>query len=246
MVPPALIAAIVGAGVQAGAGIFNVVSGAVTTAKANREAKVLDATRPQYNIPSNYYDNLNLATSRAQRGFSDETMGYLSNQLERGLSASNNAILRGGGNVNNIGNAYDTFAQQTRAIGFEDEKLRTANITQLIAQNQEMAKEKSQQWAMNVWSKWADKAAAVAQMKSIGQQRLNAGISGIASAGVNAGKILGAPSTPQVPETPQTPQMPASTTTAVSDGSTIIPYQIGYNPNNTNSNTQFSFKPIFG
>jgi hypothetical protein len=114
MVPPALIAAIVGAGVQAGAGIFNVVSGAVTTAKANREAKVLDATRPQYNIPSNYYDNLNLATSRAQRGFSDETMGYLSNQLERGLSASNNAILRGGGNVNNIGNAYDTFAQQTR------------------------------------------------------------------------------------------------------------------------------------
>lgn len=226
--------ALIGAGVQAGVGIYNVISGAVTTAKANREAKILDATRPVYNIPSNYYDNLNLATSRAQRGFSDETMGYLSNQLERGLSASNNAILRGGGNVNNIGNAYDTFAQQTRAIGFEDEKLRTANITQLIAQNKEMAKEKSQQWAMNVWSKWADKAAAVAQMKSIGQQRLNAGINGIAGAGANVGKILGAPSTPQTPKIPLTNSNPINPYQVLNPQTNIsAPYTEGiFNTNN--------------
>ncbi len=178
---------------SAAVGVANTGMGIYNNSKANRIAKELENTRPTYNISQNYYNNLSLAESRAQQGYSSETLDYLLNKNERGLQASNSAIMRAGGGLNYIGSAYDNFVQQNRAIAIDDEKLRMANITSLINERKEMAREESMQWSVNIWSKWNDRALANAQLKTYANKQISSGINTLGQVGMMYGKYKGAP-----------------------------------------------------
>jgi hypothetical protein len=172
----------IGAGITGVSAIASIVRGV----QQNSQAKQMERNnvRPLYKISDQIYDNVGLAENRAQGGFDQQTLNYLSNQQERGLQSSMSAILQGGGSINNIGSAYDSFLQGSKSIALEDEKIHMANIAQLFAQRETLAEEQARAWTINDYSPYKDKQLAIAQLRSDGNKNISSGINTFAQAGM--------------------------------------------------------------
>ena len=168
----------------------NIVRGVIQTSKANK----MDAANKltPYQISSGIYDNLDLAESRAQQGYSPQTLAFLQDTMARGLSNSNAAILQGGGSISDINNAYDNYAQQNRQVATENEKLQFANIENLFQARLNLASEEATKWNLNELTRFNNKAAAASAMRSNGNANIAKGIEGLGSAAMSGAQIAGA------------------------------------------------------
>lgn len=166
---------------SAGAGIVQGVTGAVQKAQAKKIAR--KNKRPVYSIQKPILDNQDLIESRAGQGLSDAALQIYREGAERGLTSSIDAILAGGGSVNNIGDLYGNYADNISKVALLDEEMRTKNVQNLIDQNNTLAGEKDKEWQVNIWGPYADKAQAAASLSKQGTDNMWKGINTVLGAG---------------------------------------------------------------
>ena len=163
------------------------------------QAQKMTSAQPMLEIPDIYNSNVGLLEQEAQTGYSPETLKYLSDTLGQNLSQSTSAILQGGGSINSIANLYNTNAQQMRAIGAENDKLRTSKLSQLIEARKDLAGMQLKQWQMNVLDQWKNKQTASAMIAQQGNQLINSGLNTALGA---VGQGLQYASQKQIPNSP--------------------------------------------
>lgn len=181
----------IAAAAQAAGGIIQGIQGAFQKAKAKKMARA--NKRPVYAIQKPILDNQAIAESRAGQGISDASRQFLNQEQERGLTSSIDAILAGGGSVNNISDLYGKFQTGVSKMALVDEEMRTRNIQNLIQQNNQLAAEKDKAWQVNVYAPYADKAQAAAALSKQGTDNMWKGINSVIGAGANyaTGQLYG-------------------------------------------------------
>jgi len=177
---PVTIAAL---GTQALTGVVQGITGIFQTEKANKMAR--KNIRPKYDIQQGIEDNQALVESKASEGLSDNAKQVLTTGSERGLSSSIDAILKGGGSVNNIADIYDNFQGGISKLSLVDEEMRAKHVADMIAQNREMAGETEKKWQINEFAPYADKAQAAATLAKQGSDNLWKGINTFGSSAGN-------------------------------------------------------------
>lgn len=181
------MAVIVPAAIAAAIGIYKVAEGA----HEKSQAKKLAATnRPVYNIPQSDYNNLSIAQSMAGQGLSDGSKQILLDNADRGLATSVSAVLQGGGNPNDVGGIYKTYLDNLSNVAVYDNQMKVKNMDTLLAANYRMSDQTDKQWQINNWGPYADKLKAAAQLRAMGSDSTNSGLSTVASAAMSVGSGL--------------------------------------------------------
>jgi hypothetical protein len=173
----------IAAAAQLGAGLVQGVTGAIQKGKAKRMARA--NKRPVYEIQKPILDNQSLIESRAGQGLSDAALQTYRQSSERGLTSSIDAILAGGGSVNNIADLYSSFEGGISKMSLIDEEMRTRNVQNLITQNNALAGEQEKAWQINVYAPYADKAQAAAALSKQGTDNIWKGVNSVIGAGTN-------------------------------------------------------------
>lgn len=162
------------------AGLGYAVYGAVQKSKAEKAAKA--NKMPEYKIPNEEYDNLRLAEAHANQGISSQAYQAYMNNADRGLAATNSAILKDGGDANGIGNAYQKYNDGISNIAMYDDRQRQAHLSTLMAQNARMGSFGDKRYQLNEYAPFANRAQLYAQQQQAGNQAIGQGI-GIAVQG---------------------------------------------------------------
>ena len=141
-----------------------------------------------YDISQLYRDNVGLAQSQAQTGFSPETTNYFTQQLQQGLASSSSAMLQAGGGVNDFSKAYQNYTTGLKSFSLENDKLKMSKIQELMKANESLAREETQQWAINKYKKMQDQKAAAALMLSDANNMMNNGLNTAIQGGAQLGQ----------------------------------------------------------
>ena len=157
------------------------IAGYANKAKANRERKRLAETRPELEDSPYLDEQINLARSELARGQNTASRVAMEESADADFAASLDALLRGGGNVNNVSDLYDNSQGGRMRLAMMDDQLRADRIRTLMAAGQGSEQFRQQQFQFNQWAPWADNAQAAAQAYQQGNQQMWSGISGAAS-----------------------------------------------------------------
>lgn len=141
---------------------------AAAAAKAN--------VMPKYNIPQTEWDNLSLSENRAGQGMSSSAKQAYTQNADRGLSSTIAGVLAGGGDVNTIGSAYDSYLNNTGNMAIYDDKTKLQNLMSLIQSRERISNDLDKQYQINERAPWADKAQALAQQQAAGNQTMWNGV----------------------------------------------------------------------
>src|SRR6185436_4257285 len=145
----------------AAVGVGLAIYGAVKKSQAEKKAKANLANRPNYQALPEDQSELRLAESRAGQGMSDAARQAYQNNADRGLAATTNAIMRGGGDANALGSAYDKYQQGIANQSIYDDQVRLANLTNLSntysKYNARRSAENDKDFQVNKYAPWADR-----------------------------------------------------------------------------------------
>lgn len=141
-----------------------------------KKASKMTGTQPAYPISDMYGANVGLAEQQAQTGFSPATLNNITQTLQQNFAGGTNAILQSGGSTNDIAKLYGINAQQMKALGVEDEKLRIPKIANLMDARLNYAGQKLAQWKFDSLDRFKDKQAAAAALGAAGNQAINSGL----------------------------------------------------------------------
>lgn len=155
------------------AGLGVAVYGAIQKSKAQKAANA--NTMPTYNIPQSEYTNLALDQSLASQGMSASSRTAYNNNANNALAETNSAILKGGGDANSIGNAYQQYNNGNANMAIYDDQARMRNLQNLINQNARMSSFQDKSWQLNNYAPWANKAQALAGQIQGDQQLMTSG-----------------------------------------------------------------------
>lgn len=162
---------------QAGIGIAQGIGGMIQAKKARNELEGLE--QPFYKIQEELFQNRNLAAQQAQMGVPQATMDYITSETQRGLGSSVSALRQTGGSANNVS---DLFAQYQRGIqqnAAMDAQQRVANLGGFLKENQELAGQKTMQWAINEFQPFQNKVQALQGRIAQGNQMIGGGLSNV-------------------------------------------------------------------
>lgn len=174
MAAPLLIPAALGAA-QAVTGLFK-------SGKAKREAAELERTRPELQDSQFVEDQLSLAKSELAGGMSSAAENAFEQGLSRDLSTSLDAILKSGGDVNNVADIFDRSQTGRQRLSLMKENLRLNQINNLVNAQGAAENERLQQFQFNEFAPWADKAQANAQARQGAENMIWAGLQTAGSA----------------------------------------------------------------
>lgn len=156
------------------AGLGMAVYGAVKKSKAEKAAKA--NKQPEYKIPQEEVDNLRLAETLGNQGMSLASRTAYQQSADRGLTATTGAILRGGGDANSIGNAYQKYNEGIANMSKYDDQRRLQNLQNLMGQRSRMSSFKDKDYQLNEYSPWANRAQALAAQMAGAQNTQMSGI----------------------------------------------------------------------
>lgn len=150
----------------------------IQSGKEKREARNLEKNlvRPLATIQKPILDNQALAESLGSQGLSDQALEVYRSSSDRKLGNSVNAILMGGGSVNNIADLYDTSQQNDQHIALLEEEVRQKNMQNLMKQNETLAGEQEKKWMINEYAPYQDTKQLIAQLKNQSNQNKWGGI----------------------------------------------------------------------
>lgn len=168
------------AAVTAGIGIYKTIKGANDSADAKRRAKYNIA--PTYDISPEYFKNQGIAANLAQGGLPQSTKDYYETNAERGLGSSLSTMLQTGGGVNSVGDLYDKFDQNNRALASADAQQKIANIRNLMDANNAVADQRTQKWVLDKYQPYLNNAKSIAAEKAQGAGEVNSGLNTISGA----------------------------------------------------------------
>ena len=154
--------------------------------------RINNLQQPMYNIPSLYGDNLGLAEQNASQGLSQDSLNAFTQNNQQNFASATNAILQGGGSINDIGKLYGQANTAEVGLIAQDEALRDKHLEQLYERRQEMAGQLTTQWRLNYYNRWKDQAAANAMLLQgavgmpTGAQSIKEGVTGAVDTGLQA------------------------------------------------------------
>lgn len=151
---------------QAGVGVAQMIQGA-KTAKNN--------VRPDYVIPEEYQQNLDLATNEASFGLSDAAKQILTQGADRGLGYNVGAALQFGMNPNQIGDFYSRYLDSLSGIALTDQQLRDQKRQELYGIRKDLAGQKITEFLYDKDAPFKDKAQLAATQQQQGLQNLFGG-----------------------------------------------------------------------
>lgn len=176
----------VSTGISAALDIGETVAGFVNEGKVKKEADLLATTRPKYQVQPEFAEDVSLASSELSNGMSADAKRAYDNATAGAQSNSVSALLKGGGDVNDIGAIYGSGESGRENLSTMRDAIRQNNITNLISARTAMAQEKDTQWQVNELDPWKDKAEANATARENADKEIWGGLGSLASTGMRA------------------------------------------------------------
>jgi len=152
--------------------------GAANKSAAAAEAERLRKTRPAYEISPESYDELNLAESELQGGIGSRAARAYTQQADKNISSSLSAILKGGGNLNNIGDLYGAADEGNLRLAQIQDQLRLNQISNTVNARRNMTDQRDKSLMYNQDQWWKNDAAANANAKAGADEQMWNGING--------------------------------------------------------------------
>ena len=165
------------------------------------QARIDSLVQPKYPISSLYGDNLGLAEQNASQGLSQQSLNAYNQQNQQNFASATNAILQGGGSINDIGKLYGQANTAEIGLIAQNEALRDKHLEQLYERRQEMAGQLTTKWRLDYYNRWKDQAAANAMLLNQAQ-KMPTGMETLANDVKLAGSIAslaGGGGVPQMP-----------------------------------------------
>ena len=172
--------------IPAALGVAQVATGLIKGGKAKDEGKLLRATRPKLEASQFVDDQLSLAQSELANGLSGETERAYEEGLSRDVSTSLDAILKGGGDINNIPEIFDRSATGRQRLALMKENLRLSQINNLVNAQGAAENQRQQMFQFNQWAPWADDAKANAAARQGAEDMIWGGLQTVASGATGA------------------------------------------------------------
>jgi hypothetical protein len=166
-------------------GAAELTAGLIKDAKAKKDAKALKAEEDanKYQIGQQSKDELKLAQSElAQGGMSAQAEQAYKAQNDAQLSSSLSTILKGGGNVSDVGKLYGASNEGLQKLAIIKDQLRSNKIQNLISAQHNMSDQQDKQFEYNVAAPERDRAQAIAGARTGAQQEISSGINTAGSA----------------------------------------------------------------
>lgn len=151
---------------EGSAGLFALHVGLRNARLAKQEAARLNQTRPKYSISPYATDELALAESEAANPMSAQAQAAYNQQTDRDLSTSLDAILKGGGSPNNVGDIFDRSQQGRQRLAMFTDQMRLNKINNLVNSYRNMQEQEDRKFQFNDWAPWADAAQANANARA--------------------------------------------------------------------------------
>lgn len=168
--------------IPAAIGAAQTVVGLIKGGKAKREAARLAASRPKLEASPYINDQLSLAQSELQSGMGGATERAYEEGLSRDTSSALDAILKGGGDVNNVAEIFDRSAVGRQRLALMKENLRLSQINNLVNAQNAAENQRQQMFQFNTWAPWADKAQANAKARQGSENMIWGGLQTLGSA----------------------------------------------------------------
>lgn len=213
--------------VAASIGVGTAAVGFFKEKSAEKNARKLAASRPTLSDSPYLKDQLSLAESQLSTGMSAEAKAVYEQDMDRSLSTSLQAVLKGGGNPNNVGEIFSSDSQGRQRLALMKDNLRLADIDR-VTRAQDAAEEmRERQFQVNEDAPWKDAAQSTAAARQGAENMMWSGI-GTAGSGVmkgieeiNAKNALNTTANMPTSQQPLSPSNPnnvplASTTTGYS------------------------------
>ena len=174
--------------IAGGLGLAKTVGGLIGGAAAKKQAAELEKTRPKAQISQQTRNELTLNESELSNGLGAKATRAYTEQEDKGLSTSLSAMLKGGGNVNSVGELYGADESGRQRMVQLQESTRLNQIQKLMDSQRNMAGEEQKMFEFNEWMPYADKVKANAAAKESANAQVSSGISSMASAGMQYGQ----------------------------------------------------------
>lgn len=165
------------AGAQAALGLGQTVASLIKGAKAKKIGKELEKSRPQREISPLYGQSLSLAESELAGGMSTGSETAYNNALDRQQSGALSAILRGGGDVNSVGDVFASGEEGRQRLAMLTDQLRLKQIDNVLKTRDSMAEEQDKNFIFNKWMPWSDKAQANSEARKSAEEGVWSGLS---------------------------------------------------------------------
>lgn len=159
-----------------GLGLAESVVGLINRGKTQREAAQLQATRPKLKDSPYLKDQLSLAESELSTGMSGEAKNAYEQGIDRDLSTSLDAILKGGGSVNNVGSIFGQSEVGRQRLALMKDNLRLNQINNLVRAQDAKEEERQKEFEFNEWRPWSDQAQANAQARQGAEGQIWSGL----------------------------------------------------------------------
>lgn len=198
--------------VASAVGIGTTVAGIFEKKSADKTAAQLQATRPKLSNSPYIKDQLSLSESELSTGMSGGAKAAYESDLDKSLSTSLSAILKGGGSVNNVGEIFSNDQQGRGRLAIMKDNLRLAEIDRVSRSRDAAEQEREQQFGINEDAPWKDAAQANAQARQGAENQIWSGL-GTAGAGLMRG-LEGAKATDDYANYSKVTPVQSTTTTA--------------------------------
>lgn len=146
--------------IGAGLGLVQSAVGLVKSGQSKRELDKLNSSRPKLGASQLNKNQLSLAESELSNGMSAGAKNAYDQGIDRDLSTSLDAVLRGGGSVNNISEVFDKSQQGRQRLAMMQDNLRLSQINNLVRAQDTSEDERKQLFQYNEYAPWADKMKA--------------------------------------------------------------------------------------
>lgn len=177
-------------GIQAGLGIVQGAIGLINASKTKREAELLNKTRPQYSISPLAGQDLSLTKSELSQGLSSAAQQAYNDLNNQQFSSSLSAILKGGGDVNSIGEVYGNNQEGRLKLAMIKDQLRLQQIQNEMNASKNYQQEQQTAWQLNEFAPYNDRVAANGQARLGSQQQIWNGVNTFGSAAIQAANTM--------------------------------------------------------
>lgn len=162
------------------------VIGLINSSKTKKIAKELERTRPKYKVSPLAGEDLSLAESELAGGMSARAEAAYNQATDKQFSSSLDAILRGGGSVNNVGELFGSSEGGRMRLATLQDQLRLKQIDNLVRARRYVDEQKDKAFQFNEWAPYADKVQANAIARKEANNMVWAGLQSSAATATNA------------------------------------------------------------
>lgn len=165
--------------------------GLINYKKSTKLAKELAKRRPVYTDSGLADKDLALAESDLAGGMSARAETAYKQQSDKQFSASLEALLRGGGSVNNVADVFGNSQEGALRLSQLQDQLRLQQINNVVRARRYKDEQLDKAFLFNKVQPWADKTQANARAREQASNAVWSGLQTSGSAGANAASTAG-------------------------------------------------------